>query len=344
MVSAERARTNSSEVESPPIKIADIFPGQGFVPRNLLETARSLNGIEAAREVFENTTEILKNSFPGNTTFTEMILSKRSFDEEDLKQPEFAQPAMLTVSFAAVRALESMGGKFGKLEPIAVAGHSAGTVGALVRASVLSYDKGLVVARRRGEAMRDSVMGRDPGTMVAILSKNGEINESELREICEDEGVVLANINTPTNMIISGNGEGTQRVVEKVKKLGLRPLAFDIAAGYHNPFYMGRAVNNFRELIGDIDFKNPNIPVYLNSTGEAILSGEKIKLALPDEIALPVNWRLTIESLRNSGVEIFREFGGKVMTGWLKNQDPNLPAFAVDSRDKILDLKSLIAF
>ena len=298
--------TEQSKIQNPKSKIAYVFPGQGS---QVVGMGKDLfDNFAVAREVFEEADEAL--DFP---------LSKMCFggNEEDLQLTANTQPAILTVSVAGYRAMQSEGFP----EPAFVAGHSLGEYSALVAAGVIDFADGVRTVRKRGTYMQEAVpVG--VGAMAAILGLDVETIGQGCAEAAEGQVCSPANINSPSQVVIAGNTEAVDRACEILKAKGAkRAIKLNVSAPFHCDLMMPaqeRLAIDLKELnYGDVRF-----PVVHNVDAEPNTDSGKVGDALTRQVSSPVKWLQSIQTLRSLGVEKFIEVGpGKVLTGLLRQID-----------------------
>ena len=292
------------------MKTALVFPGQGSqyvgMGRDLYETCPE------ARALFDEADSIL--GFP---------LSKLCFEGPmpELGDTINTQPALLTVSAALLRILE-----LDQLSPATVAGHSMGEYTALVAAGALDFADGLKLVRERGRVMKEAG-GQNPGGMAAVLGLEAET----LDEICqmasqETGGIVqLANYNSPGQIVISGHKEALGRALELAKERGARrviPLAVSIAS--HSPL-MRSAAQALADIVADIEFHQPRVPVVANVTAAPITTVAEIREELVEQLTSTVRWVESIQYMIAQGVTTFVEIGPKnVLTGLMRRIDKSV--------------------
>ncbi|MFC1967773.1 ACP S-malonyltransferase [Chloroflexota bacterium] len=290
-------------------KVVYVFPGQGSqwagMGSDLYRSSSS------AREVFEETDEAL--SFP---------LSRLCFEgpEEELRQTINAQPAILMVSLACLKAALDMGRLNGMTPPAFVAGHSLGEYTALVAADVLNLSEAVRLVRERGRLMQEAGAAR-PGGMVAIIG----MNQASLEEICRETGVQIANINCPEQLVISGPKESLTPAIEMAKERGARrTIPLPVNGSFHSSS-MAPTVDGMAEAISTLHFNNPSIPVVANSTALPLTTAEGVKAELLEQLCHCVQWQRSIEHMVEAGGSAFIEIGpGQVLTGLIKRINKNV--------------------
>jgi [acyl-carrier-protein] S-malonyltransferase len=283
-------------------KIAFIFPGQGSQRAGMgLDLAESS---AAARAAFDEADRALGFG-----------LSDLCFNgpEEDLQLTANTQPAMLTASIAAFRALSEKGFK-----PDFVAGHSLGEYSALVAANALSLDAAARLVRRRGELMQEAVpVGA--GAMAAILG----IGAEKVAEACEvaAKGQVCApaNFNSPEQIVIAGSKDAVERAVEECKARGARrAMMLKVSAPFHSAL-MRPAQEKMVEPLNATPFDDLSRPIVNNVDAAVVKGGSQSRDALIRQISAPVRWTESVIKMFEEGVDTFVEVGpGKVLVGLVK--------------------------
>lgn len=245
--------------------------------------------------------------------------------EEALKLTENTQPAILTVSTAAYRALENKG-----IVPDFVAGHSLGEYSALVTAGGVDFSAAVKLVRARGKYMQEAVPAGQ-GAMAAILG----LSPTEVADICkkaaENEVVSPANLNSPEQTVISGSAAAVKRAVEIASQSGAkRAVILPVSAPFHCALMMP-AQQRLESDLRATQFHTLKIPLITNVDAEAITSGEEARDALIRQVTAPVRWLDSVREMIESGVTVFVEVGpGKVLTGLLRQIDRSVRVFNVE--------------
>lgn len=287
------------------MSIAYIFPGQGSqfagMGRELAEESA------AAREVFEEADDALGFS-----------LSQLCFEgpEAALQLTENTQPAILTVSVAALRAIEAEG----LPPPELVAGHSLGEYSALVAARSLSLSDAVRTVRARGRYMQEAVpVG--VGAMAAILGVEEKVVADACREAMALEGDVCspANINSPKQIVIAGNTAAVERAMGLLKERGAkRAIKLPVSAPFHCAL-MQPAQDRLSADLEGTEFADLRVPLVTNVDAVAIRSGSEARASLVRQVSSPVRWLESVKFLESAGVESFVELGpGKVLSGLVR--------------------------
>jgi len=282
--------------------IAFVFPGQGSqfpgMGRELAEA------FPASREVFDAADRAL-----------DAPLSQLCFagSAEQLALTENTQPAILTVSVAALRVLEQEG-----IRPSAVAGHSLGEYSAHVAAGTLDFDDAVRVVRLRGRFMQQAVQVGH-GAMAAVLGLERDTVERACREAAQSEVVSPANYNGPAQVVIAGHTAAVERASAACRQSGAkRVVPLPVSAPFHCAL-MQPAAERLCDELGRLEFKDPQIPVYTNVDAVAVHRGDAARDALVRQVAAPVLWQDLAQAMLDAGVETFVEVGpGSVLSGLVR--------------------------
>ena len=245
--------------------------------------------------------------------------------EEALKLTENTQPAILTVSTAACRALAGKG-----IVPDFVAGHSLGEYSALVAAGGVDFSAAVKLVRARGKYMQEAVPAGQ-GAMAAILG----LSPTEVADICkkaaENDVVSPANLNSPEQTVISGSAAAVKRAVEIASQSGAkRAVVLPVSAPFHCALMMP-AQQRLEKDLRATQFHALKIPLITNVDAEAITTGDEARDALIRQVTAPVRWLDSVREMIESGVTVFVEVGpGKVLTGLLRQIDRSVRVFNVE--------------
>ena len=245
--------------------------------------------------------------------------------EEALKLTENTQPAILTVSTAAYRALAGKG-----IVPDFVAGHSLGEYSALVAAGGVDFSAAVKLVRARGKYMQEAVPAGQ-GAMAAILG----LSPTEVGDICkkaaENEVVSPANLNSPEQTVISGSAAAVKRAVEIASQSGAkRAVILPVSAPFHCALMMP-AQQRLEADLRATQFSALKIPLITNVDAQAITTGEEARAALIRQVTAPVRWLDSVREMIESGVTVFVEVGpGKVLSGLLRQIDRSVRVFNVE--------------
>jgi len=249
--------------------------------------------------------------------------------DDDLRPTEVAQPALLLVECVLAERARQAGG----VELVGVAGHSVGEYAALVAADALPAAEamGLVVERGRAmAAMRE-------GGMAALLGADVETAEAICRDV-EASGagtVVVANLNAPGQVVLSGATEALRAAVDLARERGVRrALPLNVSGAFHSPL-MAPAAKRFGALLDAADFGEASIPVACNVDGAAVRDAAGLRDRLRRQLTAPVRWTDCVATLVGLGVDTLVEVGpGSVLTALAKRIAPEVRAIAVSSLDE----------
>ncbi len=285
------------------MSLAYIFPGQGSqhpgMGKNLVE-----NFAIAAR-VFEELNDAL------NFSVTRLCLEG---SPEDLQLTENTQPAILAVSVAVLRTLESEGFPV----PDFVAGHSLGEYSALVAAGSLSRTDAIRTVRARGRYMQEAVPA-GVGAMAAVIG--AELNDIDIACVEASQGQVCApaNINSANQVVIAGHAEAIERATELLKTRGAKKVVkLNVSAPFHCALMMP-AQERLAEDLAKIAFNDLKVPLISNVDAASVTKGPEARDGLVRQVSSPVRWLQSVELLIREGVDTFVEVGpGKVLTGLMR--------------------------
>ncbi|HEV8429781.1 MAG TPA: ACP S-malonyltransferase [Pyrinomonadaceae bacterium] len=307
--------------------VAMIFPGQGSqspgMGKELAENS------PAARQVFEEADDALG-----------FAISRLCFDgpAEDLQLTENTQPAILTVSVAAFRAMREAGIS----APAFVAGHSLGEYSALVAAGAMSLSDAVRTVRARGRYMQEAVPVGS-GAMAAVIGgKLGEIQRI-CAEVSEDQCCSVANLNAPNQAVIAGNTEAVDRAVERLSGVAKRVIKLKVSA----PFHCGLMKPAQERLAADLERLNlstPAMPVVTNVDARATTAPDELRDALVRQVSAPVRWVDSMQLLIEQSVSTFVEVGpGKVLSGLMRQISRDVETLNVEDAASLEATKAALA-
>jgi len=254
--------------------------------------------------------------------------------EEALKETRNTQPALFTLDVVCAELAMAHG-----LVPVATAGHSLGEYAACVVAGALSFEDGLRLTRLRGELMYQAGLAR-PGAMAAVLGLAGDAVEEVLGAL---EGIVrAANLNTPTQVVISGEVDAVERAIPKLIEAGARKaVRLPVSGAFHSPL-MEPAAEGLAEALLRTALREASVPVVTNVDAKPVRQPEALRRALIDQLTAKVRWSETMEWFRREGHTKFLETGpGKVLQGMAKQIDRSLELSGIDSPETLAALRSV---
>jgi [acyl-carrier-protein] S-malonyltransferase len=303
-------------------KIAYIFPGQGS---QYIGMGRDLyDKYPAARDIFDRANAALGFDL-------KMICFEGP--KEELSRTDISQPAILTTSIAALRALEEKAGS--AVSPAAAAGLSLGEYSALVAADVLSFDDALKLVYKRGGFMNQEAT-RHKGTMASILG----LSRDGVERICKTTGCQIANLNCPGQIVISGLTEDINKAVESAKAVsGGKAIILDVSGPFHSA-YMRQAGERLGKELGNVKMRPAKFSVVANATA-AYQAGEvQIKKNLESQVSSSVLWEDSMRLLVKDGITEFLEIGpGTVLKGLAKRIDNNIKVYNIGKVKDIEEFK-----
>lgn len=300
-------------------KTAFLFAGQGA---QTLGMARDLyEHFDIVKATFEQASQILGYD----------IRHLIDEDQDKLNQTRFTQPAILTTSVAIYKLLIEKG-----ISPDIVAGLSLGEYSALVAAGALDFETALKFVAKRGQLMEEAAPAGS-GKMVAIMNAEVSVIESACQS-ASDLGVVSpANYNTPQQIVIGGEVTAVDKAVDILKETGVkRMIPLQVSGPFHTAL-LEQASQGLAEVLEEVTFNDFELPL-VGNTEATIMKKKDIKSLLARQVMEPVRFYESIAEIQAFGVDRVIEVGpGKVLSGFIKKIDKNLPTFAVN------DLASLEA-
>jgi [acyl-carrier-protein] S-malonyltransferase len=304
--------------------IAFVFPGQGSqavgMGKNLAENFAS------ARAVFDEVDAALGQK-----------LSDLMWNgpEDQLTLTEKAQPALMAVSLAAVRVLESEHGISVAGTAKCVAGHSLGEYSALAAAGTFSVAETARLLKIRGRAMQ-AATPVGTGAMAALLGLDFKTAAEVAAEAAQGDACQAANDNSDGQVVVSGSKAAVERALEIAKARGAkRAILLPVSAPFHCAL-MQPAADAMAEALAKAEMKNPSVPVIANVVAGPVTDAAVIRQKLVEQVTGTVRWRECVYAMSDMGVTTFVEIGsGKVLTGLAKKNAPEAKAIAIGSADDI---------
>jgi [acyl-carrier-protein] S-malonyltransferase len=293
-------------VSAPALRVALCFPGQGSQAAAM---AAGLESTDMGRRLLDAAAEAGADLGPAFGA-----------DEELIRPTEVAQPALVFTELALAAALPS------DLEVVAVAGHSIGELTALGASGALEPEAALRLAIERGRLM--ARVGE--GTMAAVLGLEAE---TVARLCAETEGtVVVANLNGPGQVVVSGEVAAVAALSARVREAGARRVvALRVSGAFHSPL-LADAAAEFTRILDAVALRAPRVPVITNVDAAPVTSAEGLRDALSRQIVSAVRWGESVRRMVEMGAQALVEVGpGSVLTGLARRIAPEVPALGVDS-------------
>jgi [acyl-carrier-protein] S-malonyltransferase len=257
-------------------------------------------------------------------------LSSICFNGPDLEltKTENAQPGIFLVSWVAFQLLEE---RVPSLEFGATAGLSLGEFTALTTAGAISFEDGLRLVRQRGRFMQEACEVTE-GSMAAVIG----LDEAPTREVCTEADVVLANLNCPGQLVISGEADKIAKAVELAKARGARrAIPLPVAGAYHSPL-MASAQPKLQVELLKVTWSPTNVPVISNVSALPYGRPSQIPIGLVEQITSSVHWEQSMRCLLSQGFTRFIELGpGMALSGFMKRIDKNVQMLNVADTESL---------
>lgn len=286
------------------MKIAFLFSGQGAQYPGMMKDIVLKS--EGAKKVFDTADMTLCRG-----------ISELCFEgtQEDLNLTHNTQPCVLAADLAAYAAITEYG-----IQPDAVAGFSLGEYAGLVAAGVIAVNDVFPVVQKRADYMQEAVpVGK--GAMAAVM----KLSDTEVEDLCSevDGYVAPANFNCPGQIVVSGEAEAVDKLLEITKERKIRAMKLAVSAPFHCEM-MNPAAESLRVPLSEIFFSTPVVPIYMNVDAEAESETERILEKLILQAKSPVRWEKTLRNMYEAGIDTFIELGpGKTLSGFVKKTFTN---------------------
>lgn len=301
---------------------AFVFPGQGAQVIGM--GADLAASYPAARAVFDEVDAALGQA---------LSALMWEGEQETLTLTENAQPALMTTSLAAMRALEAEGVS---VEAAAfIAGHSLGEYSALAAAGALSVADCARLLRIRGRAMQAAVpVG--VGAMAALLGLDFDTARAVAEEAAQGEVCQAANDNDPGQVVVSGHKGAVERAVEIARAKGARrAVMLPVSAPFHCAL-MQPAAEAMAEALAGVEIKAPAVPLVANVRAGAVTDPAEIRALLVEQVTGSVRWRESVQYMAAEGVTEIWEIGaGKALSGMIRRIDRDIACRAIGTAAEV---------
>ncbi len=311
------------------MKTAFLFPGQGAQTIGMGQDIAAESAIAA--KLFEQANEIVGYD-----------LRKICFEgpEEKLNATTVSQPAIFVTSVAILETLRQ-DPAMPAINPDVTAGLSLGEYTALYAAGALTFEDGLRLVQKRGNAMQ-AAADESKGSMVSIIGLDGD----KVGELCSEaaQGKLLlpSNYNCPGQIVISGSVDACGRAVELAEKFGaMKAVELKVAGAFHTQM-MASAAEKLQNALDACDIaENTDVKVIANITADYYNDAAGIRQGLVKQLVEPILWQKCMEKLLAEGVDTFYEIGpGRVLTGLMRRIDRKTKVINISNMSSINKLKS----
>jgi [acyl-carrier-protein] S-malonyltransferase len=302
-------------------KTAFVFPGQGSQ-----KVGMGADLLQAAPEVFDR--YLAQADEASGLEIRRLCLEGPI---EELTATDAAQPALFATSLAVLDVARSRG-----LQADYLAGHSLGEYTAAVASGALGVQDGMSLVARRGRLMAD-IQSERPGAMAAIIGLGAERVDELCAQASAEAGLVAAaNLNTPSQIVCSGEEDGVIKLIELAEQAGAeRAIRLKVGAAFHSAL-MEPVQRQMAEAMDGVQWRDPETPLVGNASGTLKTTADEVREALIAQIASPVLWVDCVRTLRREGCDTFLELGsGRTLGGLIRQIDGDAETFSADSPKKL---------
>ena len=289
-----------------------IFSGQGSHRPGM--SLNLYNTFQIAKDRIELSNKIL------GYNISEIMFSAQ---ENVLRQTQYAQPAIFihsTILFDLIK---------DQKECVAVAGHSLGEFSALYANNFFDFETGLKIVDVRARAMHECELNY-PGKMSAVIGTSID----KIQSICDSVDCQIANINSDSQIVISGSEESIDLASKSLKNIGAKVIPLSVSGAFHSKL-MSKAKNKLSEIINTSSFNEVCYPVVSNFNAKPNISIEAIKHALIEQVDNPVQWSKSIKSLSKLSSEFLEIGPKKVLSNIIKKIDDSLTITTYNSIENL---------
>ncbi|MFH1283386.1 MAG: ACP S-malonyltransferase [bacterium] len=253
------------------------------------------------------------------------------FGKEELNDVYIQQLAIMAVSLVCYELFKECG-----IRVDYCSGLSLGEYFSLYPAGVLTFENIVYLIKKRAEATKKA-SEMYPSSMFAVVG----LEKQALEKISKEEGIYVANINTPNQVVITVKKEENQKAKDLFKSFNARAVELDIQGGFHSP-YMELAKGQFRESIAGVDFQNAKVPLVSNFTAKAHTDKDEIRNNVIEQLTAPVLWKDSVEFMISNGVDTFFEMGpSKILSGLIRKIDSKVKVVGIENKADIEKLTQI---
>jgi len=272
-----------------------------------------------------NTFQIAKDRIELSNKILGYDISEIMFSAEEnvLRQTQYAQPAIFIHSTILFDLIKDQN------ECVAVAGHSLGEFSALYANNFFDFETGLKIVDVRARAMHECELNY-PGKMSAVIGTSID----KIQSICDSVDCQIANINSDSQIVISGSEESIDLASKSLKNIGAKVIPLSVSGAFHSKL-MSKAKNKLSEIINTSSFNEVSYPIVSNFNAKPNRSIEAIKHALIEQIDNPVQWSKSIKSLSKLSSEFLEIGPKKVLSNIIKKIDDSLTITTYNSIENL---------